>query len=70
MTNHNINDSFHKLLNSTFIIYKGLCFEKTSAGYLHYGVLCRDHLDMDILVEQERHSLENSIRLSDKNVKI
>lgn len=62
MNNYNINDSFQKLLDSTFIIYKGLRFEKTSAGYLHNGALCRDHFEMDILVEQERHALENSIK--------
>lgn len=59
---HDIGDSFQKLLGETFFMYGGLRWEKTSAGYIHNGILCRNQQEMDILVEQERHSLGNSIR--------
>lgn len=65
MNNHNINDSFQKLLDSVFIIYGGLRWEKTSAGFVHNGYLARDHHEMDLLVEQHRHSLGNSLLKGD-----
>lgn len=48
-----------------YIIYEGLRFEKTSAGFLHNGVLCRDIHEMDILVQHEKESLAKSIKESD-----
>ena len=45
-----------------YVMHGGLRFEITSAGFVHKGILCRDTHEMDILVEQERHSLGNSIR--------
>lgn len=69
MNNHNLNDSFEKLLADTFFIYSGLRFERTPAGFIHNGILCRDTHDMDILVEQERLSLGNSISSQGINVK-
>lgn len=56
-----IGASFQKLLQETFFVYKGLRFEKTSAGYVHNGVLCRNHHEMDLLVEQEKQALVNSL---------
>lgn len=58
----NIGHSFQKLIDSTFIVYGGLRWEKTSAGFVHNGVLARDTHEMDLLVESEHHHLGNSIK--------
>ena len=60
--NQDMGQSFQKLLSESFFLYKGLRFEKTSAGYTHNGILCRDFHEMDLLVESERHHLGNSIK--------
>lgn len=62
MTDYNINDSFQKLIGEMYIIYRGLRFEKTSAGFIHNGVVCRDFPEMDILVHQHEEALKNSIK--------
>lgn len=62
MTNYNLNDSFQKLIGEMYFIYGGLRWEKTSAGFVHNGFLACDHNEMDLLVEQERHFLVNSIQ--------
>jgi hypothetical protein len=59
--NNDMGASFAKLLEETFLVYKGLRFERTSAGFVHNSILCRDFHDMDILVEQEEKSLDESI---------
>lgn len=61
MNNHDIGKAFEKILSEMYFVYKGLRFEKTNAGYVHNGIICRSVEDMDILVEQEKHSLGNSI---------
>lgn len=58
---NDIGASFEKLLQETFIVYRGLRFEKTQAGFIHNGIVCRSHEEMDILVEQEERALGNSI---------
>lgn len=63
---YDINKSFQKLLEDIFFVYKGLRFEKTQAGFVHNGQICRDFHEMDILVEQELHSLELSINRLNK----
>ena len=62
MKNHNIGKAFEKLLLETFIVHKGLRFEKTDSGFIHNGIMCRTYEDMDLLVEHERQSLKNSIK--------
>lgn len=62
MNKNDIGESFHKLIVEMYVMHGGLRFEITSAGFVHKGILCRDTHEMDILVEQERHSLGNSIR--------
>ena len=64
MNNHNIGKAFEKLKKETFFVYSGLRFEKTQAGYVHNGILCRDLHEVDLLVEHERHALKNSIKTS------
>lgn len=59
---HDIGKSFEILCNSVFLMYGGLRWEKTSAGYVHNGVLARDFHEMDILVLHEREALKNSIK--------
>lgn len=63
MNNSNdIGKSLERLKKEMFFVYRGLTFERTKAGFVHNGVLCRDHSEMDILVEQERHNLRNSLK--------
>lgn len=56
-----IGKSFNKLTSCMYYKYHGLLFERTAAGFVHNGIICRSHEEMDILVEQEEKSLGISI---------
>lgn len=62
MNSHNVNASFQKLIAELYFVYGGLRFEKTKAGYVHNGVICRTNEEMDILVHEHEEALKNSIR--------
>ena len=56
-----IGQAFERLKAESFFVYKGLRFERTPAGFIHNGLLCRDLHDMDILVAHEEKALGESI---------
>jgi hypothetical protein len=57
MNNYNIGKAFERLKKEMFVVYGGLRWERTSAGFVHNGILCRDTHEMDILIAQERTAL-------------
>lgn len=61
MNNTDIGKAFEKLVGELYFVYGGLRWERTASGFVHNGYLARDTHEMDLLVEQERHSLGNSI---------
>ena len=59
--NHDIGKALEKLIAESWIVYGGLRWERTAAGFVHNGILCRDHAEMDLLVLHEREALAKSI---------
>ena len=59
--NHDIGKAFEKFVSENWIIYGGLRWEKTPAGFVHNGFLARDHSEMDLLVNHERDALANTL---------
>jgi hypothetical protein len=62
MNNHNLGAALEKLKSEMYFTYGGLLWERVPGGFMHKGVLARDHHEMDLLIQHEIESLKNSIK--------
>lgn len=59
--NFDIETAFNKLIDNTFVVYRGVRFERHKEGFCRNGVLCKDKEDMDALIDNGVNHLRNSI---------